>query len=444
VLAYLILCLFLGFKKNHAYELYAPKAKSSVNLQVLEAEIKTNSIKSISTLLRILAKKYPTYMSNFTVVHRSLSLQNSSYENPRVLIFGEDASFVISFNGSPTQRGYANLEIMRYDSELHEFFFHEITFEEDQLQRIKASKAEELDQLEQEVLQDTAHLHKVTSPQVCLTCHTPYKKPNWDAYPNWPGVYGALDDKTAGHFPDQKMPRNLIYTGGMALAISIPTHDRYQHVPGLQNYIEDVYTQGRFGAGKSTPNLVFTEFLGRLNFDRYFYRLTQLPAYAEYPLAVPASLYGCMDSKENFERVYPGKDYEDFLTIEADTTARIQRNRVLKRDLAIDFEYPSLSHKDKVSFLNYETNYGLITAGPMEKPIANLRYFVESVLRDTMMFDSMSFNPGTYDFLMGSDHLEVARAVYLEQLAYNNPALYDRIISNSKRTNMEICRAILK
>src|SRR5256885_17060270 len=50
------------------------------------------------------------YTTLFRSVFESRSLQGASPENPRVILFGPDARFIVTFNGSPAQRGFRSEE----------------------------------------------------------------------------------------------------------------------------------------------------------------------------------------------------------------------------------------------------------------------------------------------------------------------------------------------
>src|SRR5262249_39270386 len=58
----------------------------------------------------------PTAMrNNYVLVFQSRSIQDATRANPRVILFSPDAHFVVTFNGEPSQRGYDDVEVMRFD-----------------------------------------------------------------------------------------------------------------------------------------------------------------------------------------------------------------------------------------------------------------------------------------------------------------------------------------
>src|SRR5690606_21347299 len=71
----------------------------------------------------------PSHLHNYTLVHRSLSLQDSSATHPRAILFGDTASLVLTFNGDPKHRGYDTLETMEFHG--NRLLFREILFKAD-------------------------------------------------------------------------------------------------------------------------------------------------------------------------------------------------------------------------------------------------------------------------------------------------------------------------
>src|SRR5256885_17269149 len=70
------------------------------------------------------------YTTLFRSVFESRSLQGASPENPRVILFGPDARFIVTFNGSPAQRGFRVVETMEFDDDSKEFRLRELLFPE--------------------------------------------------------------------------------------------------------------------------------------------------------------------------------------------------------------------------------------------------------------------------------------------------------------------------
>lgn len=132
--------------------------------------VKNNDIKKIEDLLPYLPKNT---RSNFTLMYGSRATQGSSYESPRVVMFGENGKLVLTFNGDPSQKKFNQLELMQFNDRTKNFELHEITFPEN----TKSSSS--------------AH---ISNGESCVQCHQNPPRPIWEKYSHWPGAYGGNDD----------------------------------------------------------------------------------------------------------------------------------------------------------------------------------------------------------------------------------------------------------
>src|SRR5690606_3549658 len=164
----------------------------------LEALIKKEDIQTMDDFLQ---KLPDVFHKNYSLVHSSGSLHGSSFERPRVLMFNQDASTVITFNGDESQDAGSMIELMTYNKESRTYAFHEIEFS------------------------DEVKIHK--NPAKCLTCHGTTPRPIWDHYNTWEGAYGRDDDRLT---LEEKRYLDQFIAGA-------PTHPRYRV---LQN-LEEVY-----------------------------------------------------------------------------------------------------------------------------------------------------------------------------------------------------------
>lgn len=181
--------LLLGFLySSYAYELdysedpskeyngygFGIETSNPIDYRQLQKIINNLPQKDIESLLPVLHKKQPELFRDYILMYRSRSLQEASFENPRVILVGKDAKLVMTYNGNETQKGFNNLEVMEFNSSTHRFSFYEIQFRDG-----KAKYSKE-------------------NPQKCLNCHQSYKRksvdprPNWEPYNLWPGAYGSL------------------------------------------------------------------------------------------------------------------------------------------------------------------------------------------------------------------------------------------------------------
>ena len=149
----------------------------------------------------LIAALPPAMRSHYSLVFASRSLQDASFAAPRAILFGEDASLVVSYNGDPRQRGYDALESMEFDAASNSFRFREILFTPD------AAGAS----------------ISAANPARCTACHGDPARPIWDTPPVWPGVYG--ERYHAG--------LSAVEAAGMAGFLRLqPTHPRYRWLLG--------------------------------------------------------------------------------------------------------------------------------------------------------------------------------------------------------------------
>jgi hypothetical protein len=170
-----------------AFQNKEPFSKRDLD-EVIESYNKDHSEKdSIDHFLSLLPE---SYRSKFTLVHRSYSIQKGTPRSPRVILFGQNASVMMTFNagrdlkGKNMQGGNA-IEIIAFNKEQKRWDFSEITFTDEK--EIRVNK----------------------NPKKCIMCHsgTPkaityddadyYQnklKPIFPQYPFWPGFYGSVND----------------------------------------------------------------------------------------------------------------------------------------------------------------------------------------------------------------------------------------------------------
>lgn len=179
---------------------------------------------------------------NFTLIHDSQSIQDANLSHPRALMFSKDATSIATFNGHPKLFGYDSIEAVAFLPETNRFEFRAITFPPG---------------TERPVLTEP-------NPSLCMGCHTGEKspddpRPNWQDYSQWPGVFGADDDRLSAE--EQKaideFRRNQ------------PNDPRYKHLifrKGEENF-PYIPKQGSADI-KDRVNFRLTMLLARLNAKR--------------------------------------------------------------------------------------------------------------------------------------------------------------------------------
>lgn len=88
-----------------------------------------------------------------------------------MILFGNDAKFVIGFNSHKSQALFNDIEILEYSEPQKKFTLSTIKFVSDQ------------------------PVYSEINSQLCLSCHGQDPKPIWDSYGKWRGTYGSDLDR---------------------------------------------------------------------------------------------------------------------------------------------------------------------------------------------------------------------------------------------------------
>jgi len=276
--------------------------------------VQQQHLKTIEDALPVLTQKYPEYFKFNTLMYNSMSLQESTFTNPRVIVFGPEAKFIMAFNGDSQKRGGGSFETVEYDGQNHQFLFREIAFKYPGY-NINLDPSEI-------AYQDANIAISNPNPQKCTACHGKNATPIWATYFVWPGAYGSDDDDltmsldkqswnpnnedffSASTRP-QSMGRQMVFKpgfnddelSGMLQYLHVkPQHPRYKWLPaafaepGLLRYekgevlanldysAEANAERQRVNASydwPSRPNDFFQSILIPLNQDRILNKLSQ-------------------------------------------------------------------------------------------------------------------------------------------------------------------------
>jgi hypothetical protein len=165
------------------------------DLPQIKAWMQSENILTIDDFI----KKLPAdLLSEYTLMHTSQSLHEASFQNPRAILFGDKAQWIVSFNGNTSQNAGRMIEMMIYDAKTKKYAFHEIEFSETDV-KVKEN------------------------PSKCLSCHGKEPRPIWDHYNRWPGAYGDNDDR----FNEAEFAELQTFIA------SASGHPRYQHLKNL-------------------------------------------------------------------------------------------------------------------------------------------------------------------------------------------------------------------
>ncbi len=255
-----------GFRLILFLIFFAASTTRAFDFDALSALISNKNILSIEDLLKELPEEMK---SNSVLMHKSLSLHEASYENPRAILFNKDASLLLTFNGSPSQYGFHQLELIAFRPETNRFEFREIKFPTQPNNKLRLSSQ--------------VHISKA-NPPVCMGCHGGLDpRPNWEPYNQWPGAYGSM---AAGISVDRSPEAALQLEPFKRFLKESHSHARYQHVKNLTDIIIpeiDFY---------HLENLsTLTQKLSQLNLRRVVRIMKSAPFFEEYKLALIATLY---------------------------------------------------------------------------------------------------------------------------------------------------------
>lgn len=183
-----------------AAALARPAGAAGMDYAGFAARVRERDARSVEAALALLPEELRLH---YTLVHQTHSIQQSSLENPRVILFGTDAKLIVTFNGSPDQTNYDKLEILSFDDASETFALYSIAFD------------------------GGPPVFSEANPAVCTACHRTAPQPIWKDYgtPNeeaghgqWPGTYGPNHDLV----PKQLRPALLAFWQ------AAPHHPRYR------------------------------------------------------------------------------------------------------------------------------------------------------------------------------------------------------------------------
>lgn len=158
---------------------------STLNYTKFLAVVEQPGVSRVEDVLSRLAKPYREYLRFYTLAYNSFSIQTSSFDEPRAIVFGPDARFIFTFNG-PSHAASNTFETIQFDDLSKQFQFREIVMKGD-----KGDRDLEAGDIDFETPQII--VSKI-NPGRCVGCHGQTYHPIWDEYHVWPGMYGSIED----------------------------------------------------------------------------------------------------------------------------------------------------------------------------------------------------------------------------------------------------------
>ena len=298
-----------------AAECHPDPGKSTPVLTIdgVENFIRSNHIQSVEAFLPLLPD---SYLSHYALVFNSRSLQSSTFANPRVLMYGNNAKLIMSFNGSPDEKGYDALELFEFNELNKSFQLEEIQFPP-----------------QGDGSANGAVIFSQKNPERCLHCHSSNPHPLWDAPPLWPGSYGEVyHEKLSANESD-----------GLYSYLRLqPTHPRYRYLKNTALYQDDatfypsthnVYN----GIEIEAPNAQLSRLLTSMNNEKIMHQVVTSSGFAQYQYALLASVSSNCNSLSNYFpipwRQQIDADYAGF-SKQDEIDLQRQANRKLHRKIA--------------------------------------------------------------------------------------------------------------
>jgi len=373
------LCLLLGLLCAAP-----PGQAAGFNFASLQSLLSHQDIGSVEELIAALP---PAQRNRFALVFDSRSLQGASLENPRVILYGPDARFIVTFNGSPAQRGFRVVETMEFDDDSKEFRLRELVFPE---------RAAGVDKV----------VVSEVNPQHCARCHGAPARPVWDTFPLWPGAYGE-------RYRARLSARER--TGLAAFLALQPTHPRYGQLLGVKRFADPQTFRSsalsQYAAMPAEPpNAELAIYLGRLQAQSIARQLVQQPAFDAYRYA----LVGLADSAcGRLADFYPDSLWHsrrhDFERFARDTALANARQAQLKAARAAITGGAAVAAQSTTS----------------DNALVQLRFVAESALGVATQNWTLALEKGTYDFTMPPLPAQPLRETLLAEVATGDAVIQD-------------------
>lgn len=235
--------------------IFAVQARAQLTLEQLKERIQTRGLTSVE---EVIASLPAAFRRNYVLLHASSSIQGASPEAPRVLMYGDDAKLVLTFNGGGYARGGDSLEMIAFNARTRSFELAEVHFaggyDGDARGTPKFSE---------------------TNPSRCLGCHGfTEPRPLWESYGYWPGAFGERPEH-ASQSESEALRRFQKLAGA---------HFRYRHLTALPSHTP---------SSLAAANAALTRHFSRLNRFRLARLIRASPAYSPFRFAVQSVLAGC-------------------------------------------------------------------------------------------------------------------------------------------------------
>ncbi|MGH8304597.1 MAG: hypothetical protein ACRETG_03195 [Steroidobacteraceae bacterium] len=358
-----------------------PAYGDSLNFASLHSILERRNLGTVEELIGALPYEQ---RSRYALVFDSRSLQEASFENPRVILFGPDARFIVTFNGSPAQRGFRTVETMEFDAATREFHLHELQFPAQPAGTgvVVASEAD---------------------PPRCARCHGTPPRPVWDTFPLWPGAYG---ERYGASLSRREREGLSLFLAQRAL------HPRYRYLLHASRFADprtfrptavDQYS----GIAPEPPNAELSGLLDRLQFEAIAWKLIRQPAFAAYQYA----LLGVADNAcRPLADFYPEGRWRS----ERTAFERFARNTN---------QVNALQARLKAARIAVRSTASAAPLQAMLNTLLALRFVAESALRISTQDWTLALETDTYDFTTPPSAARPLRDTLLAAVAARDSAV---------------------
>ena len=367
------------------------RLSEAATFEDLQEKITRCQIQSVEQFLPFLSE---AHLSHYVLMHHSRSLQGATANAPRAILYGKDAKLIIAVTGATTgvaigdpHKTRANhLEVLAFRDATQRFEARDVEFP-------KAGES----------------IHSVqfsdANPPLCLACHREDPRPNWEAYPLWPGAFGGEDDSV---FRNEQNGKNLHSQD----AKSFQRFLRNGKKKGPYRFLSDLPAAG-------LPNTEFGSLAQSLNLKRIARKLAEAPALKKYRYMLLGAV-SCFYS-DHFNLL------EQYLSLQAqasfkfkrsnleDSTGRINRFDFSDRVQDLRKMYSRAPEDPRVQelFENASSNQDPLQV--TDSLVASLRWIVENQGMATDDWGMQLYSP-SYDFENGYTGIADLRAVLSEAL----------------------------
>jgi hypothetical protein len=154
--------------------LNASEVSFDTNVEDLYITLKKEKVTNIVSAVKLFDNRFFDE-SQYAIMFRSLSIQPSSYQNPRILLFGKDRKLRVGINHHIGEE--RNLEILQYRSKSKVWELREIKFNNGKVSLTKAN------------------------PSICMSCHG-----NNKITPSFKGKVAQINEYTMDHLSKGRKP----------------------------------------------------------------------------------------------------------------------------------------------------------------------------------------------------------------------------------------------